>query len=456
MTNDSKHINELLADTQAALERGEIPCAIFADSKLYVWELESIFAKCWVFVAHESEIPTAGDYVLRTIGEDEVIVVRDSNTQVRVLRNACRHRGARVCHSQRGNANQFYCPNHGWTYSRSGEWIGAPFKDRAYKKLDSKRWGLLAAPHVDSYRGLIFASLDPNAIPLAEHLGDMRWYLDICFGLQHSGMKVSGRPNRWLINSNWKTAAENFLADGYHLVSLHRSIEEIGVMPKTRNLADSQFQVYFNNGHGALLSHRPLPDPWGILGYPPVVTKTFDLDELSESQLEFLNTYAVTTFTIFPNLSFIRVPGRPDQESPPTLHTELRQWQPRGPDQIEVWNWCMVWPGAPDWFNQQSYRAGITSFGPAGIYEQDDTAVWSGASSVGGSVFGGRHGATFNYELGAQGMSDYTERSDWLGPGTVSNSAFGEQAQRAFYAHWLNALHPRGDHSELSNDNNRC
>ncbi len=417
-----------------------MPCAIFADRELYERELANIFAKCWVFVAHESEIPAAGDFVLRTMGEDEVVVVRDSDTVVYVLYNACRHRGAPVCRSQCGNTKQFYCPNHGWTYSRNGEWIGAPFKDRAYKKLDRRRWGLLAAPHVDSYRGLIFASFNPNAVSLEEYLGDMRWYLDVCFGLQSSGMKVSGRPNRWLINSNWKTAAENFLADGYHVASLHRSVEEVGVIPQGKRTTDSQFHVHFNNGHGALLDHRPLPHPWGMLGYPPMVTKNFDLHGLSESQLEFLDTYVVTTFTIFPNVSFIRVPGRTDNQSAPVMHTELRQWQPRGPDKIEVWNWSLIWPGAPDWFNEQSYRAGITSFGPAGIYEQDDTAVWGGASRVGGSVFGGSRGMTFNYELGMEGMSDYEERNDWMGPGKVSRSVFGERPQRAFYAHWLRAL----------------
>ena len=46
-------------------------------SGLFEAELERIFYKTWVWVAHESELPKPGDFVTTTIGRQPVIVVRD-------------------------------------------------------------------------------------------------------------------------------------------------------------------------------------------------------------------------------------------------------------------------------------------------------------------------------------------------------------------------------------------
>ena len=46
----------------------------------------------------------------------------------------------------------------------------------------------------------------------------MAWYLDILLDRREGGTEVSG-PHRWLVDANWKTAAENFGGDGYHIAS---------------------------------------------------------------------------------------------------------------------------------------------------------------------------------------------------------------------------------------------
>ncbi len=144
------------------MESGALPLWVFHDQALYERELEKIFGRTWIFLAHETEIPNPGDYVARAIGNDPFIVVRGQDNVVRVLFDSCRHRGARLCLADKGNAKSFFCPYHGWTYRTTGELSGVPNIHTAYKALDLKQWGLLPAPRSETYRGLIFASLDPD------------------------------------------------------------------------------------------------------------------------------------------------------------------------------------------------------------------------------------------------------------------------------------------------------
>src|SRR5690606_36733612 len=59
----SPQINELMRTMGSDLEQGLVPLWVYNDPDLYRLELERIFARNWMFVAHESEIPRKGNYV---------------------------------------------------------------------------------------------------------------------------------------------------------------------------------------------------------------------------------------------------------------------------------------------------------------------------------------------------------------------------------------------------------
>jgi len=433
-------VDDFLQSIGPGLDRGELPVRIFGDADIHAIELERIFTRGWVFVGHESEIPEKGDYVLRPIGEDQFILVRDEDGIIRLLLNNCAHRAVTICRAERGNTSHFRCPYHAWVYKNSGEWVGAPLRRRAYQNFDAQAWGLQAAPHVETIHGLIFASLNPEAAPLDEYLGGMRWYLDALFDLNGAGFKVIGEPQKWKVAANWKSAAENNIGDAYHVPSLHRSGEDIGVFPDIEQAggAGTSRHLYFDEGHGMILSTGFLPEPmWHKTGFPADVAATFELDRIKPEQREFIETYALTAGTIFPNLGIARVPASPYPGAPPVIFTVLRMWQPDGPDSFINWNWILGLKTASDQFNKDAYFASLAMLGPAGIFEQDDSVVWEGMPIAGRSAFARKRRMNINYQLGLEGMSEYQIDADWKWPGHATTTVLGEAPQRAFYRRWL-------------------
>src|SRR5437762_1824318 len=50
------------------IEHGEISREVFVNEEIYQQELEQIFARSWLFVGHESQVPNAGDYFQSRMG----------------------------------------------------------------------------------------------------------------------------------------------------------------------------------------------------------------------------------------------------------------------------------------------------------------------------------------------------------------------------------------------------
>ena len=170
-----------LASVVSQVRRGMIPAHVYADPEIFAAERDRLFARSWMFLAHESEIPDPGDYVVRRVLADSFIVARDEAGVVRVMFNMCLHRGMQVCRAELGNASHFRCPYHAWTYRNDGRLAGLPFHEEAYGGEDGfARAGqsLLPAPSMGIHNGLIFISLDPDAPALRDYLGDFAFYLD--------------------------------------------------------------------------------------------------------------------------------------------------------------------------------------------------------------------------------------------------------------------------------------
>jgi len=365
-----------------------------------------------------------------------VILARDLNGQLRAHVNMCRHRGNRVCRADRGNTKLFQCSYHGWSYTTDGKLALVPMVD-TFPNLDRSQWGLVSVAQVDSYKGLIFATFDPEAPTLREYLGTMAWYLDILLDRREGGTEVSG-PQRWVVDANWKTAAENFGGDGYHIASTHGSARELGIdttTSKTRQW-NKGCQIACDNGH-ILVSWLTPPDsgPWFAQPDDQLV------DYMKEHEVEIENRLGTkrarqispSAGTVFPNLSVH------------WLTRTIRVWQPRGPDKMEIWSWAIVDKAADAKIKDVMRFVAQYRFSPSGVFEQDDMDNWIQVTGAARSLIGQRFPA--NYQ-----MAGNEPPVDIDLPGRVK-SRFSDNNQLSLYMHWAKMLQAK-NWSEVTSASN--
>ena len=93
----------------------------YTDQAVFDLEMERIFRRAWIFVGHESQVRKSGDFRRTRMGVDEVLLVRQHDGSLRVLSNACTHRGTRLCAASSGSAISFVCPYHAWAFALDGK-----------------------------------------------------------------------------------------------------------------------------------------------------------------------------------------------------------------------------------------------------------------------------------------------------------------------------------------------
>ena len=245
-------------DYHELIHEDRIHGRLYRDPDIFEEEFTKIWYRSWVYVGHESEVPEPGDYRTKQIGRQPVIMVRDENGSVNLLLNRCAHRGNIVCQNERGNAHVFRCAYHGWTYSNRGDLLGATFVGAYGDSFDKSDYRLAQVPRVDSYRGLIFASMSPTGPTLAEHLGRVTEYLDAFIDFSPDGeLEVRSGVQKAKYHGNWKMMAENSLEGNYHGHFIHQFIFSLnrqrqGGSLDTNNLNNEESPdkvVYLPGGH---------------------------------------------------------------------------------------------------------------------------------------------------------------------------------------------------------------
>ena len=148
-----------------------LPARYYTDPVLFREELERFYFQSWICAGRAEAIPNPGDYFLREIAGESIIVVRDTTGDVRAFYNVCRHRGTRMCTAVEGTfAGRIQCPYHGWTYGLDGRLLGAPHMDEASFSRDEYP---LHEAHTAAWDGHVFLHLGANPEPLTGQLADL-------------------------------------------------------------------------------------------------------------------------------------------------------------------------------------------------------------------------------------------------------------------------------------------
>lgn len=440
-TIDEKTLEKI----KQTLSEGLLPQWILSDPDIYELEKEKIFAKSWQYLGHESELKKTGDYVSRWMLDDPVLLVRNKSGEINAFLNSCTHRGTQLCTADLGNKKTFTCPFHGWSFNPEGDLIGIVAGDKVFgQNMDKKKWSLRKIPRVESYKGMIFGNIDSNAIPLEDYLGDLKWYLDIILGRSDGGMEVRGVPHRWVVNTNWKLTAENFGGDPYHVQTTHRSTVELGISPQDPLYAGYGHQVALNHGHCVNVNTAaPGLNMPPYQGLPEEMWPMFERN-LTKEQLKIYSKTTVIVGTVFPNLSF----HCPVHGSEGHLHNylTLRVWRPMGPDKIEVWSWFLIDKAAPETYKESSYKGYISSFGPSGTLEQDDTEIWARVSQASKGFMARDKDLSYNNLLNyMMGMDEVIPDESWPGPGVAYPTCYVDAALRGLHDYWLELISKESD-----------
>lgn len=419
--------SEALPDLEKYINiaEGRMSRKVFWDRAIYEQELERIFARAWLFLGHDSQIPKSGDYITTTMGEDDVLVVRQKDGSVKAFLNTCPHRGNRVSFAETGNARGFICNYHGWSFGIDGALKGM-HESGAYEAsgFDKSKHGLHPVAQVDSYKGLIFGTLDPSAPSLKEYLGDFAWYLDTLLDMDGEGTEFIGGCVRSVMKCNWKFGAENFVGDIMHAGWTHDSAAKAMLGGSVGELGRCEDSYHANvNGHGWEFN---LDKVGNAATYGDKEVRKY-LHEIQPKVAERLGHErsmmigSISSATIFPNMSFL--PGQ----------NTFRVWQPRGPNEIELFTWTLVNKSAPEEIKERYRRGCMITFSPSGVFEMDDGENWEYSTRA------NRGRVTREQDL-YLGLGLGSKLEDTKFPGNVYKGQINEANQRAYYQRWLDFM----------------
>lgn len=419
--------------------------SVYTDHAIFELEMEKIFESNWVYLAHESQLPKPGDYMLSAMGRREVIVVRGQDNVVRGLINACSHRGARVCRTEKGSRRVFTCSYHGWVFGLKGELLEAQREEEFGRGFSRERLGLPAVPRVESYRGFVFGSLNPEVVPLTEHLGGVASVIDMLVDQSpNKEWEVLKGYNRCLYRGNWKLLIENGGGDGLHAVPTHGNLMEIikrrserdGGTPSVRfdeqflgpkdgdpNGVNSAGEVAsIGNGHTLILQR--FPDPSARPSY--VEFHGYLVDKYGPERADVMCAYFRQT-CIYPNVFIM------DQ-----LATLIRYVRPISVDLTEISFWCLAPVGESEEMRTVRLRQFEEFFMGSGMGTTDDNAEFEEVQR--GALWGSNNASDLSFGMDnlVSGPSIAMER---FGIPAEFHGVFGyEGASLAQYQRWAALL----------------
>lgn len=433
-------------------EAGEflVHSGIFTDAAVFEAEMRYLFEAGWVFLAVESQLPAPHDFLTTWIGRKAVLLMRDGEGRIGAFLNRCPHRGAKLCNLGAGNGRVHVCPYHSWSFDSAGRNMAIKGKEAGgyTEPFLADRHDLTPIARLESYRGLLFGSLNPDVQSLDDHLGEARMLIDLLVDQSPDGIEALPGSVSYVYRGNWKLQLEN-CSDAYHVTSVHPTylrIAETRAQAKNGPVQDGDavrergqhVSSIFSregragtfsmaNGHALTWAATPASAGHALHGRSAELEARF-----GAAKRDWM--FYTRNLTLFPNVQFAD-----------NFSSQLRIIRPLAPDLTEMTTYCIGPKGEAAEARRQRLREYEDFFNPTGMATPDDNAVYEDCQAAAaqskdedGWLLGYSRGIGISAEGGNAAADEIGLRPDRSALGTFGLG--DETVFHAYYRAWLNGI----------------
>jgi Rieske 2Fe-2S family protein len=192
----------------------------------YAEERERIWFGGWICAGRGEDVPKPGDYLVRDIAGESIVVTRNRGGELRAFYNVCAHRGTKLLDDQPdcGHVSKvFKCPYHAWSYDLDGKLVGTPNvdQDETFDRADYP----LHAVAVGEYGGFVFVNLSDAPAPLVEALSEGTESITNFDRYKLDELRVGVRMV-YEVKANWKIVVENY-NECLHCPTVHPELVQV-------------------------------------------------------------------------------------------------------------------------------------------------------------------------------------------------------------------------------------
>jgi phenylpropionate dioxygenase-like ring-hydroxylating dioxygenase large terminal subunit len=190
-----------------------LPRERFFSQDIHDREVAGLWLRVWQMACRADQIREVGDSILYQVAGRQYIVVRVDTDTIKAFPNSCLHRG-RALRNCDGKVGRLRCPYHGFAWNLDGSLADVPTR-WDFSDLDPETMRMPEAK-VETWGGFVFLNPDPDAGPLAEHLGDIGRHFERV-AIESWATKVHAAK---VLDCNWKVGLEAFI-EAAHVVTTH-------------------------------------------------------------------------------------------------------------------------------------------------------------------------------------------------------------------------------------------
>ncbi len=345
-----------------------LPRRFYADPEFYRRELERFYFSRWICAGRADQIPNPGDFFVRTVADESVIVTRDGGGTIHALYNVCRHRGTRLCEQTAGHfVDRIQCPYHAWTYDLAGRLLAAPHMPPGFCKEEYP----LHRAGCDVWDGHVFIHLGgpgSGRAPLVDQLGELRQRF-AAYRMQDLRL---GRRIVYDVRANWKLIVLNY-NECLHCPTLHPALNRLHHYLGAENVAPTASfcggAMGFKDGVETMSTDGRRRREY-LPGLGETEKKHVAYYSIYPNFLLSLHPDYLMTHTLWP-----RAHDRTEIVCEWHFHpSELAKTAPQIDDAVEFWDLT----NREDWWIAEQSQAGIASrvYQP-GPYSEREELLWS-------------------------------------------------------------------------------